>query len=314
MARAMPSPRVPSPLRTPPGAWRGPPTPCLRAAATSSPSLRVPVRGAGGRSAYCAAVSVGRLRSAMSARMSSSRSAKLQQSPPCRPVLVAARLVPLAADECLGLGDRVAEGGDDAVRVGLVDDLHRGRRRRCRRRRRHRCDAVTVPRRSGGGPALTNPMTTCLDGIDIRDMMLEPELPGGREGAHRGARTETLTAAHHDNILRTEQPPGLGAEASRIPLRCNSDQVVGQCHCCRATLSGCKGTHRLTNKGAWIILIIPYCIRMLSNDFTLQARVHVRVGILAHVLRRHSSLAASPRRDRRRGRRLAQDGAAIRFG
>ena len=36
-------------------------------------------------------------------------------------------------------------------------------------------------------------------------------------------------------------------------------------------------------------------------------------GILAHVLRRHSSLSASPVRNRHRGRRLAQDGAAIRF-
>ena len=73
---------------------------------------------------------------------------------------------------------------------------------------------------------MTNRMTTCLDGIDIRDMMLEPELPGGREDVHPGARTETLTAAHPDSTIRAEQPLGLGAEASRIPLKNNSDHVA----------------------------------------------------------------------------------------
>ena len=57
-------------------------------------------------------------------------------------------------------------------------------------------------------------------------MMLEPELPGGREDVHPGARTETLTAAHPGRTIRAEQPLGLGAEASRIPLKNNSDHVA----------------------------------------------------------------------------------------
>ena len=35
-----------------------------------------------------------------------------------------------------------------------------------------------------------------------------------------------VNVAHHDNTLRIEQPPGLGAEASRTPLKKISDQVA----------------------------------------------------------------------------------------
>ena len=65
---------------------------------------------------------------------------------------------------------------------------------------------------------MTNRMTTCLDGIDIRDMMLEPELPGGREDVHPGARTETLTAAHPDSNsdhVAVSAAPGDRAARSR---------------------------------------------------------------------------------------------------